>query len=241
MAYNFLSLVNAVNRKVNEVELTSSNFAAAKGFYNVIKDSVNAAIREINQRHFEWPFNHAEEEEALVVGQNRYGFPAIASTIDFDSFRIKENATFGNGTIRLTSITYEDYLANYVGQEYTSDTSVRGVPKYVAQAPSGEFLIAPAPDQAYVLVYEYYRVPVDLELYSDVPSIPERFKHIIVEGAMNHVYMFRGNEQSASIAASRFEDEMKRMRVILINRYNYVTSTFLSNRASQFIAGSRTF
>lgn len=241
MAYNFLSLVNEVNRKVNEVELTSSNFAAAKGFYNVAKDSVNAAIREINQRHFEWPFNHAEEEEVLVVGQNRYGFPAIASTVDFDSFRIKENATFGNDTIRLKSITYEDYLANYVGQEYTSDTSVRGVPKFVAQAPSGEFLIAPAPDQAYEIVYEYYRVPVDLELYSDVPSVPERFKHVIVDGAMNHVYMFRGNEQSASMAASRFEEEMKRMRVILINRYNYVTSTFLPRRGSYSVAGPRVF
>jgi len=33
MAYDFLGLVNQVNRRLNEVELTSANFGTASGFY----------------------------------------------------------------------------------------------------------------------------------------------------------------------------------------------------------------
>ena len=44
MAYDFLGLVNAVNRRLNEVELSSANFATATGFYSQAKDAVNASI-----------------------------------------------------------------------------------------------------------------------------------------------------------------------------------------------------
>jgi hypothetical protein len=239
MAYNFLGLVNEVNRRFNEVELTQSNFATAKGFYSSAKDSVNAAIRDVNQTHHEWPFNHVIEEETLSAGLSRYAMPADASTVDYDSFRIKEDNTLGNDTVKLTSITYEDYLHRFVDQEYTSDTSARDLPRYVAQAPSQEFIMIPSPDQAYEVVYEYYRVSVDMQNPTDVPYIPERFKHIIVDGAMYHAYMFRGNEQSAALSKTKFEEGIKRMRIILINRYNYVTSTYIPQQSSIGIAGPR--
>lgn len=35
MAYDFIGLVNDVNRRLNEVELTTSNFATAQGYYNL--------------------------------------------------------------------------------------------------------------------------------------------------------------------------------------------------------------
>ena len=43
MAYNYLSLVNQINRRLNEVELSSSNFATATGFYSQAKDAVNSS------------------------------------------------------------------------------------------------------------------------------------------------------------------------------------------------------
>jgi len=238
MAYDFLGLVNTVNRKLNEVELTSANFATAAGFYASAKDAVNSSLRDINQSHFEWGFNHVTEEEVLTVGLSRYSFPADSSTIDFDSFRIKEDTSLGNDTESLSSMTYEEYLSNHVGQEYTSDTSKRGIPKAIVQAPSSEFILVPSPDQAYTLVYEYYRIPVDLENYSDVPAVPERFKHVVIDGAMYHSYMFRGNEQSAVIAKQKFDEGLKRMRTILINRYNYIRSTFIQP-AGVNISGAR--
>ena len=235
MAYNFLDLVNEVNRRLNEVELTSVNFASATGFYAHNKDAVNAAVRDINHVHYEWPFNHEVKEQTLTAGTIRYAFPADANTIDFDSFRIKENTTFGTKTQKLALISYEDYLNGFVDQEYTTETDKRKIPEYVFHAPSLELGVVNAPDQAYTLVYEYYQVPTDLSVYSDVPTVPERFRHVIIDGAMAYAYLFRSNEQSAVMSKNKFEEGIKRMRSMLVNRYSYVRSGMINTtQASAF-------
>lgn len=225
MAYNYIGLVNEVNRRLNEVELTSANFATATGFYATVKDAVNASLRDINHTHYEWPFNHVTAEESLSTGITRYSFPTDANTLDFDSFRIKEDSTLGNATTKLRVISYENYLESNISQEYSESAAGREIPTYVFHAPSNEYGVTPAPDQDYTIVYEYYRVPVDLENSTDVPNIPERFKHVIIDGAMHHAYMFRSNEQAAAIAKAKMEEGLKRMRTMLVNRYTYVRST----------------
>ena len=112
MAYDYLGLVNDVNRRLNEVELTSTNFATANGEYSMIKDAVNASIRFINQHEFEWPYNHVEEE-TLTAGIVRYAFPADAKILNMNSFRIKRNDTLGNETRKLNVLSYEEYLDSY--------------------------------------------------------------------------------------------------------------------------------
>jgi hypothetical protein len=223
MAYNYLGLVNELNRRLNETELTSSNFASATGFYAHAKDAINASLRDINQHEFNWPFNHVEQEDVLSSDVSRYAFPHDAKLIDFDSFRIKEDSTLGNATTRLGIVTYEEYLDKYVDQEYNS-TGRQGVPQMVAHGPALEYILTPEPDAAYTIVYEYYRIPVDLELYDDVPAVPERFKHIVVDGAMHYAYLFRGNTQDALVAKEKFEEGIKNMRSMLINRTYYVRS-----------------
>jgi hypothetical protein len=224
MAYNFLGLVNEVNRRLNEVELTSANFSTATGFYAHAKDAINASLRYINQSEYEWPFNHVEQEDTLTAGVSRYPFPADCKVIDFDTFRIKENSTLGNATVKLPTLAYEEYLEKHVEQEYSSDTNGQGVPSRVVHTPSLEYIMTPAPDKAYSLVYEYYRIPVDLELYDDVPVIPERFKHVVTDGAMHYAYLFRGNTQDSLVAKEKFEEGIKHMRSMIINRYHYVRS-----------------
>jgi hypothetical protein len=225
MAYNFLGLVNDVNRRLNEVELTPNNFLAAIGFYSHAKDAVNSAIMDIQQQQFEWPFNHVEHEETLLSGTTRYAFPSDARTIDMDSFRLKFNESLNADTVKLSLLSYEEYLENFVDQEYNTDTDQHGIPKYVFRAPSLEYGVVPAPDQDYEIIYEYYRTNVDLINPTDVPPIPEIYRHVIIEGAMYYAYMFRSNEQAAIIAKDKFEKGIKNMRTILINRYDYVRST----------------
>lgn len=239
MAYDYIGLTNEVNRRLNEVELTSSNFSNAIGFYAHIKDAVNTSIRDINHTHYEWPFNHVLAEETLTSGITRYAFPTDASTIDFDSFRIKEDATLSNNTVRLSVLTYDDYLQRFVDQEYSTDTSKREVPSYVFHAPSLEWGVVPAPDQAYEIAYEYYRIPVDLSSATDVPSIPERFKQVIIDGAMYYAYMFRSNEQAANLAKTKFDEGIKKMRILLINKYVYMQSTAITQSTAFGWVGNR--
>ena len=236
MAYNFLGLVNDINRRLNEVELTSSNFADAKGFYSTAKDAVTSAIRHINHEEFYWPWNHVEEEDTLTAGTTRYGYPYDAKTIDMDSFRIKRDDSLSIGTVKLKNLNYKEYLDKYVDYEYNSSASMQKVPSFVVRAPSQEFLLVPTPDKAYELVYEYYRNPVELELFDDVPSIPIEFKHIIVDGAMFYAYQFRSDTQAAQISQAKFETGIKYMRSLYINHYDYVRSTMITHPRSSLRA-----
>jgi hypothetical protein len=236
MAYNFLGLVNDINRRLNEVELTSSNFVNAKGFYSTAKDAVNSAIRHINHEEFYWPWNHVEEEDTLTAGTTRYGYPYDAKTIDMDSFRIKRDDSLSIGTVKLKNLNYKEYLDKYVDYEYNSSASMQKVPSFVVRAPSQEFLLVPTPDKAYELVYEYYRNPVELELFDDVPSIPIEFKHIIVDGAMFYAYQFRSDTQAAQISQAKFETGIKYMRSLYINHYDYVRSTMITHPRSSLRA-----
>ena len=240
MAYNYLELVNQINRRLNEVELTSSNFASSVGFYAQAKDAVNSSIRHINQTEYNWPFNHVTQEDVVTANTVRYGNPDDAKIIDANTFRIKEDATLGNDTRKLRILSYEEYLERYIQFEYDADNSSSGVPNFVFRTPSQEYGLVPPPDKAYTVIYEYYRIPVDLENHDDVPAIPERFKHVITDGAMHYAYLFRGNSQDSIIAKEKFEEGIKNMRSLLINRYDYVRSTFIPSSISSGRLGAAT-
>ena len=235
MAYNYLGLVNAINSSLNEVQLTSGNFATSIGFYSQAKEAVNYSIRQINQYEYYWPFNHVEQEDTLVADQTRYSYPNDAKLVDFNTFRIKKTVSPNVDTKWLRQIDYEEYLTKYVEQEYVTDGSFSGVPDAVFQAPNQEYGLVRPPNAAYKLVYEYYKFPNDLSAATDVPTIPERFKHVIVDGAMYYTYMFRSNEQAASLAKSRFDEGLKQMRSQLINRHEYVRSTVIVENTNQGI------
>lgn len=229
MSYNFLGLVNDVNRRLNEVELNSTNFGSAIGFYSSIKDGVNNSIRHINQETYEWPFNHETQEEPLNVGEVRYFLPYDLKTLDMDSFRIKRDDDLNVATQKLRKISYEEYLSKYIDAEYNTNTSTYSVPRCVFRTPSQEYGVYPAPDKEYEIVYEYYKLPVDMISFSDVPSIPEQFRYVINEGSMYYAYMFRGDLQSAELSFAKFNQGIDSMRSIYINRYEYVRSTMLNN------------
>lgn len=225
MAYDYLALVNEVQRRLNEVELTSSTFATARGSHAQSKDAVNAAVRHINQEEFEWPWNHVEQSEILSAGVVRYSFPYDAKTVNMNSFRIKRDDTLGVDTRKLKVLNYEEYLDKYSDSEYNSSNENRAVPRNVVRSPSREFLIVPSPDQDYEIVYEYYTSTYDLQGATDVPSIPEQYRHVIVDGAMYYAYMFRGNEQAANLSMNKFADGIKYMRSLNINRTEYIRDT----------------
>ena len=222
MAYDFIGLVNDVCGRLNEVRLTTTNFATTTGYYTFVKEAVNSSIRHIQQEEFEWSWNHIEQDLTLVAGTSRESFPADAKTINMQSFRIKRNDTIGNGTQHLKEITYEEYLEKYVDQEYDSGTANRGMPRLVARAPSREFILIPEPDEAYELVYEYYTLGFDLEVDTDVPQIPEPYRHVIINGAMYYAYQFRNDAQMANMSLQMFEDGIKYLRSLHINRYKEV-------------------
>jgi len=228
MAYNYLELVNDVNKRLNEVPLTSSNFASASGYYADVKGYVNAALNRINREHFEWPFNHATTTQTLVIDQSKYSYPADAKIVAFDTFRLKGDDTLNVSSRRLKVMDYEEYLHNYPDYEF-NPTDYQDQPEYVVRNRDLSFTIVPPPDQAYEVKYEYYRLPTDLSNWDDVPTVPEQFRWVILEGAMYHAYMFRGGLEEAAVSNQLFQAGMKDMRTLYINRYEYARSTVVKS------------
>jgi len=225
MAYNFLGLVNDVNKRLNEVELTEVTFSTATGYSSFVKDSINASLRHLNQEEFEWPFNHVEEEETLTAGTVRYSYPYDAKTINLNTFRIKRDDSLNVETRKLKPLNYEEYLDKYADYEYNSSTGIRSVPEYVVRAPSRELIFVPSPDKAYEVVYEYYTSGFDLINPLDVPNVPEEYRYVIVDGAMYYAYQFRSDLQAASLAFQKFQQGIKSLRSLHINRTDYIRDT----------------
>jgi hypothetical protein len=222
--YDFLALTNEVCGRLNETTLTSATFTEASGFYSTIKDSINASIRDINHQEHNYPFNHNTTEIILDAGVGRYPLPQNAKIVDFDSVKILRDSELNVSTRILKQIQYNEYTRMYLDDEL--NTSVAGeVPRYVAKAKNSDFVIAPKPNKEYTLELEYFIVPADLSLYDDVPTVPESFKHVILDGAMYHCYMFRDNAQSATLAKQKFDEGLKAMRSLLVNEYINVIDT----------------
>ena len=107
-------------------------------------------------------------------------------------------------TGKLRKIDYEEFLENYADAEYSNQGGFSSgfssgfqvsvgddVPFFVFQAQNLEYGVYPVPDKEYVLDYEYFALPTDLELHSDVPSIPQAFEFAISYGALMHMYALR--------------------------------------------------
>ena len=122
MAYDFIGLTNDVCRRLNETELTSTQFGTTTGVYSQIKDAVNAAIRDINQSHFQFPFNHNFDTITLTAGQLRYPLPANAKYVDFDTVRLQRSTTpLVENARRLTQLSYDEYVSRFIDEEFKAN------------------------------------------------------------------------------------------------------------------------
>lgn len=233
LAYNFLSLVNYINERLNDVPLTESNFVSAGGVYSNAKNAVNNALRDINTKEYQWPFNHRTGTIYLQTdGRVRYPMEANTHVVDFDTFRVRtvfgdfdpadfdpeDFLTEDNTSQRfqyLLPITYEKYIAYYSYHEY--NISSAQIPRYVFQTQDRQIGIVPSADKSYSVEYEYWVRPPELETYDDVPTVPEDFKYVIDAGAMYYAYLFRERTQDAALSETKFEKGIQDMRQIYIN------------------------
>ena len=351
MANTYLTLVNNVLRDMNEVELTSSNFASSRGVQTTVKDYINRAISDMLNSEINWPFTRAEGSVDAIAGKQLYSFASIASTlkyIDYDNiflmpkdyitngdFEIDGTASitnwttvsgspaasskFGN-TLLLTSaeasqqvddlivgksytvltqisgasltleigtssggsqtksstltiasgnevllsetvftatatthyvsftesagsaayvklvqlqenisaiplkyLSYEEYNEKYRERDSKPNTNKFADPEYVYTNYNDELGLTPIPETSNrTIKFDYYVTNTDLSAHGDTGIIPTRFESIINARAKYYTYMFRSDVQTAQYALKEYEDGVKRMRVELINRKNYM-------------------
>lgn len=221
MSSTYLDLTNRVLRRLNQVELTASDFASARGIHAMAKDAVLDTVRKINSQKFEWPFNFAAGSQVLNISQERYTFPTDLRAIDWQSFFITKDDTLGVGTKRLQLISKDEWMKYFREIDVDSDVGI-GVPAYVFHASNDAFGVTPSPDAAYTVTFNYFINTITLSAYGDTCTIPTEYDYVIVDGALNYMYMFLDNDSRAKSAEVDFNRGLQYMTQILIPQDPYM-------------------
>jgi hypothetical protein len=227
----YVSLVNELLVRMNEVTLDTagSGFSTVRNVQALAKDAINSSVRLILQDGQEWPFLKAVQTQTLSPATRQYNFPADYSSVDWDTFYIKQLTSQGNLPQRLKPVSYEAYIQNYRTVDDTGDlVNGDGAPIVVYQTFGDAFGVTPVPNAAYEVEYVYWRSPADMAVFNDVCIIPDRFKHTLIDGAMMYMMRFRSNEQSAAMHQSNFEEGIKAMRRVLLDDALEVRSTVVA-------------
>ena len=217
-------------RRLNEVTLTTSGegFSTAKNVQAIAKDAINNSIREILQDGHQFPFLKTTTTQTLTAGTGTYDLPTDMASVDWDTFYLQALSSAGNTARSLPTIPFEEYVRIYKAIEENSGTGARSSPDLVYQTSEEKFGVTPLPDAAYVIEYVYYKFPADLSAFDDEMIIPDRFKYIIIDGAMVYMMRFRSNEQSAQIHQAKFQEGIKAMRRLLLDDPLFVRSPMIN-------------
>ena len=113
MATTFITLVNDTLRRLNEVELTATDFSTASGFRAQVKDAVNASLQEVSQKEFEFPFNFTSASLTLTAGTAEYSLASDFKIADWDSFRIAKDDDINADARTLRLINYDTFLSRF--------------------------------------------------------------------------------------------------------------------------------
>ena len=230
MATTYITLVNDLLRRLNEVTLNTAGdgFSTAKNVQAIAKDAINNSIREILQDGHQFPFLKTTTTQTLTVGTGTYDLPTDMASVDWDTFYLQALSSAGNTARSLPTIPFEEYVRVYKAIEENSGTGARSSPDLVYQTSEEKFGVTPLPDAAYVIEYVYYKFPADLSAFDDEMIIPDRFKYIIIDGAMVYMMRFRSNEQSAQIHQAKFQEGIKAMRRLLLDDPLFVRSSMIN-------------
>ena len=228
----YINLVNELLRRLNEVQIDVDDFLSTKNVQSLAKDAINSSVREMLQEAQEWPFTLTTYEQTLIAGTKTYDFPSDFSKVDWETFYLT-NAQSAY-PMQLLSISYESYISEKRTIDDLAETGDYSAPDNVYKTQEGKFGVTPIPDKAYIVEYRYWKVPADLTASDDVCIVPDRFKHVVIDGAMMYLMHFRSNEQSAQLHENKFKTGIKSMRRLLVDSKDYLSSTVIHRSGNTF-------
>jgi len=230
----YLELTNLLLRRLNDTELTQSNFATATSTQASAKDCIRAAIQEIYSEETTWPFRYRSGSQLLTVGQEQYALPSSAgdevSSVDWNSFRIQGSTVLGVSTTPLEFISHDEWKKYLRATDEDSSTTGVGIPRYVfltQGATANDYLgfgVSPSPSVAYTVLFDYNAVYPEFEDHDDETGIPERFDYVIINYALKHFYMFKDNTEQAGYWSNEAKRSLAKMRRNLMPKQDGIRS-----------------
>lgn len=217
----FLELTNELLRRINEVELTSTSFASARGIQATAKDCVLASINEIMAEEKEWSFNFKTGSQLLTQGSTQYTLPADLESADWESFRLEKDDALSINTTSLRLISKDKWYQFFRPQDEDQGSDGRSVPEFVFMSNQGAdlgFGVTPSPDKAYTVLFDYYQINTDMSAYDDTTTIPTRWDFVIMAGALKHFNLMKDNLDQGNFWTQEFGKAISKMRGYLAPR-----------------------
>jgi len=242
MAKTYLTLTNEVLRELNEVVLTSSNFSAAIGIQQFVKQVINKSINDIANEEPQLPFFSAgvsggtdpfygNTTVASVAGTRWYTLKAGSSSIiddfasiDWDDFYITtinvsgETAPFVSRGLKFLSLA--DWTRYHRDAENVDDADSQsyGEPIYVIKSPDNrKFGLSPIPDKVYNVHFYAFNKPTELSAHDDAIALPDQYSNLITAKARYYTWQFKESPQQAAFAMDDFKRAMRQMKSNLMN------------------------
>lgn len=225
MPTTFINLTNTLLRRLNEVELAEADFVGARGVQALAKDAIRASIAKINSAEFEWPFNAAEHTQVLIPGVEEYSWPDFFKSTEWNSFQIQKDSSVATNTKALQFIERDHYYRSFRSADQDSGSSGLSIPDYVFPSHGNGYGVTPSPDKAYTIKFKYFITHANLQATTDETRVPTIYDHVIIDGGMYHMYMFRDNTEAANVAMAQYMQGIKEMQTVLINKYQNVLDT----------------
>jgi len=213
---NFLSYTNIVLQAINEVPLTSQQFSSARGLHEFAKEAINRTYFDIvGERQWPWMQKGDSTLGTLELTGERSLIPTemwtlipvpnpYKDTVDWSTIYWK-NAEGDKQA--LTELTWEQYEDSVIETE--------GVPRYIIKSADGTKMgLAPFPKTGGDFGKLFYRIwtrPSRFSLPADEVPLPESHYSVLVDGALHHLWSFRGNVEQAQLAYSRYEKGLMKM------------------------------
>ena len=157
---------------------------------------------------------------------------ATEGTVFVGSEEITYTAVSGNTLTGCTRGANSTTAAAYSSGVVVTQFDNGGLPQYIVRTLDNNYLLYPFPDKEYTLLYDYFTFPDDLSAHGDTTTIPDRFKPVITDGATAFLYQYRGEMQQYQINFERFEDGIKNIQSLLINKFDYIRSTVINRPTS---------
>lgn len=189
MAYTLGQLVTDVRNKLDD-----SNFDAT-----LIKEFINDAQRYLVNKH-RFKFMEGTYSGDLTIDQFSYDLPSGVAEVE--TFRITDPA---NEEIDITGnyLNYKEFDSQF--PDVLADDN--GEPHWWTIR-EGNFLVYPKPDQAYTIDIRYQKDPTALSADADVPDVPERYKELLVLGALVRAHKFNDNYDLAQAEQVMLEEQI---------------------------------
>lgn len=213
----YIEYVNIVLQAINEVPLTSTQFANTRGLQQFAKESINRTYFDI-VGETQWPWMQADPVQNLGIKE----LSGEYSVVPLDIWTIIPVLDPYKDAIDWSTIYYRDNEGTKVDLPWLSweqyEQGQRNIDEggldFVVQSADGRSIGLPGIDLTSPgkLFYRVWTRPSLFVFATDLLPIPDMHYNVLVDGALHHMWSFRGNIEQAQLAGTRYEAGIKRMK-----------------------------